>query len=83
MNPVLGVAIYIIIWWLTFFAVLPLGAQSYHEADEEAVAGTERGAPRAHDLGKKALITAGIAAVIWAGVYWAISVNVFQMFSAP
>jgi predicted secreted protein len=81
MSLPLGVAIYIILWWLTFFTVLPLGAQSYHEADEQHVPGTDRGAPRVHDLRKKALIAAGIAALLWIGVYWAITNDVFHLFS--
>ncbi|MBK6704358.1 MAG: DUF1467 family protein [Caulobacteraceae bacterium] len=44
MNIFLGIAIYVIVWWLSFFVMLPMGAQSHHEADEETVPGTERGA---------------------------------------
>lgn len=43
MNIFLGIAIYVIVWWLSFFVMLPMGAQSHHEADEETVPGTERG----------------------------------------
>jgi predicted secreted protein len=79
MSPLLGVAIYIILWWLSFFAMLPIGAQSLHEADEEAAPGVERGAPRIPRLGLKALWAAGVAAVLWLGVAWAISVDLFGM----
>ncbi|MFZ2029706.1 MAG: DUF1467 family protein [Vitreimonas sp.] len=80
MNPIMGVAIYGILWWLSFFIMLPLGAQSLHEADESSVPGVERGAPRAHKLWLKALFAAGIAAVLWLGVAWAISVDLIGMF---
>ncbi|MGE0595169.1 MAG: DUF1467 family protein [Hyphomonadaceae bacterium] len=79
MSLFLGVAIYVILWWLAFFVLLPVGAQSAHEADEEAPAGSERGAPRVHGLGKKALGAAAIAAVLWLGVAWAISVDLVNM----
>ena len=79
MNPVLAFAIYIILWWLSFFIMLPMGAQSLHEANESAPPGVERGAPRAHKLGQKALLAAGIAAVLWLGVAWAISVDLFHI----
>lgn len=75
MNPVLGVAVYIILWWLSFFTMLPMGAQSMHEADEATVPGVERGAPKSHRLKLKALWACGIAAVLWLGVAWAISVD--------
>lgn len=79
MNLFLGIAIYLILWWLAFFTMLPLGAQSLHEADEAAVPGVERGAPKAHKLGLKALLASGIAAVLWLVVAWAISVDLFSM----
>jgi predicted secreted protein len=79
MSPFLGVAIYIILWWLSFFAMLPIGAQSLHEAGEEGAPGVERGAPRLPRLGMKALWAAGVAAVLWLGVAWAISIDLFGM----
>lgn len=79
MNPIMAVAIYGILWWLAFFTMLPLGAQSLHEADEAAAPGVERGAPRAHKLWQKALYAAAIAAVLWLGVAWAISVDLMGM----
>jgi predicted secreted protein len=79
MTPLLSVAIYIILWWLSFFVMLPMGAQSFHEAGEDVPAGSERGAPRVLGLGRKALIAAVIAAVLWLGVAWGVSVDLFGM----
>jgi predicted secreted protein len=79
MNVFLGLAIYLILWWLAFFTMLPLGAQSLHEAGEAAEPGVERGAPKDHRLGLKAMLAAGIAAALWLGVAWAISVDLFHM----
>lgn len=79
MSPVLSAAIYIILWWLSFFVMLPMGAQSFHEAGENVPAGSERGAPKAPSLGRKALYAAGIAAALWLGVAWAVSVDLFGM----
>lgn len=79
MNLFLGVAIYVILWWLSFFTMLPLGAQSPHESDEASAPGIERGAPKVHRLGLKALLASAIAAVLWLGVAWAISVDLFRM----
>jgi predicted secreted protein len=80
MTLFLGIAIFVILWWLAFFVMLPMGAQSLHEADEEGVPGVERGAPRVHDLRKKALWATGIAAVVWLGVAYAISVDLFGVY---
>ncbi len=79
MSLFLGVAIYIILWWLSFFVMLPIGAKSLHEHGEAAEPGVERAAPKIHNLGKKALWAAGIAAVLWVGVAWAVSVDLIGM----
>lgn len=79
MNPFLGVAVYVILWWLAFFTMLPIGAKSAHEAGEQYVPGAEHGAPKIHNLRFKALAAAGIAAVVWLFVAWAISVDLFRM----
>jgi predicted secreted protein len=79
MNLFLGIAIYVICWWLAFFVMLPMGAQSHYEAGEETVPGAERGAPKFHNIRQKALWAAGIAAIVWLGIAWAISVDLWQM----
>jgi predicted secreted protein len=79
-NVFLGVAIYVILWWLSFFTMLPMGAQSLHEAGEDGAPGVERGAPKSHGLGRKALLATAIAAVLWLGVAWAISVDLLQVY---
>ncbi|HWA00858.1 MAG TPA: DUF1467 family protein [Caulobacterales bacterium] len=82
MSPVLAIAVYVIIWWLAFFAVLPLGAKSHHEAGEAPPPGSEAGAPLAHRLPMKAGLAAAIAAVVWLGVYWGVSVDLFGVLRA-
>jgi predicted secreted protein len=79
MNWALGIATYVILWWLALFTMLPMGAQSLHEADEAAEPGVERGAPRVHNLRRKAAWAAAIAAVLWPVVAWAISVDLFHI----
>ena len=81
MNPVLGAAVYLLLWWLAFFTMLPIGARSHHEADQPPPRGSDPAAPLAHKLGLKALLAAGIAAVVWVGVYWAVSVDLFHVIS--
>jgi predicted secreted protein len=65
MSAGFGVAIFVVLWWLAFFAVLPIGARSLHEADEAAAPGVERGAPQRARLGLKAVLAGGIAGLVW------------------
>ena len=61
-------AIYFIIWWLVFFAVLPFGMSQ--EAEKTVVPGADPGAPAAPRLGAKALWTTAISAVLTGLFYW-------------
>lgn len=68
MNFSMGVAIYFIIWWLVLFAVLPIGVRDQQESGA-IVPGTPGSAPSHPQLGKKALLTTTVSAVVFALVY--------------
>ena len=65
MAPVTAVALYIVIWWIALFAVLPIGTKPVAEPD--AATGW-RGVPESPRMGRKVLITTLVAAVIWAAM---------------
>jgi predicted secreted protein len=67
-----AIAIYFVIWWTVLFAVLPFGIRNSHETGEVVQEGNEAGAPVAHGLLRKFLITTVIAAVVFAVLYTAI-----------
>jgi predicted secreted protein len=60
-----GIILYILIWWVTLFAMLPIGTEPRAEAD--ATSGW-RGAPRQPRLGRKLLMTTVVSAVVWGAV---------------
>ena len=62
-------AIYVVVWWITIFAVLPIGVRSQDEAGEVAP-GSEPGAPVAPHLALKAAVTTVVAGVIVVVIYW-------------
>lgn len=64
MDPFTAFAIFILFWWVTFFAVLPFGVRSSAEAREATLPGNDEGAPVQPQLLRKALITTGIASVL-------------------
>ncbi|MGE3142521.1 MAG: DUF1467 family protein [Hyphomonadaceae bacterium] len=61
----LGVAFYLITWWMAFFLLLPIGVRNLDEAGVESARGADRGAPAQPRLVRKALWAAAIAAVVW------------------
>lgn len=64
MGWVSGVTVYVIIWWVVLFAVLPWGVRS---ADSGEPGGAE-GAPLTPRIGLKFLVTTIIAGLIWLAV---------------
>lgn len=74
MSWSIGIATYVVIWWLALFAVLPWGIRPAEEGD----IGHDAGAPRNPRLWKKAAITSVVAAIVWLGVYWVITYHVID-----
>lgn len=73
-------AVYFVVWWLTFVAVLPVGSRSHHEAGAEIVAGSDPGAPLKPRLITKALITTVLAGALTALLLWGISNPLLQAY---
>jgi predicted secreted protein len=63
-----AIAIYVTMWWIVLFAILPLGVRSQHEEGEGGPAGTDPGAPVAPRLLMKAGVTTLVSAVLFAGL---------------
>lgn len=57
------IAVFFVMWWLSFVAVLPIGNRSQVETGH-VVAGTEPGAPATPHLLRRALIATAIAIVM-------------------
>lgn len=64
MGVTTGLVLYAVIWFMTFFIVLPIRIQTQGDLGS-IVRGTHAGSPEHHHLKKKAWITTGIAAVLW------------------
>lgn len=61
-------AFYFILWWLTFFTVLPIGVRTQDE-DDDVTLGTVSSAPSQPMIVKKMLITTAVSAIILALIY--------------
>ncbi len=69
MTPLAGCAIYLVVWWITLFAVLPFGVVSQLEANGKVDGGgNDPGAPVRPLLLRKILATTVIAGVLWSAV---------------
>jgi predicted secreted protein len=64
MNWFSALVMYVVIWWITLFIVLPFGVRGQAEAGD-IVPGSEPGAPVTSNMKRKALLTSAIAFVLW------------------
>jgi len=69
MNWFTGLVLYILIWWVVLFAILPIGTHAVVDPDETS---GWRGAPAAPKLWKKVGITTLAAAAVWLLAFWLI-----------
>jgi predicted secreted protein len=65
MNWVTGIAVYVCIWWVVIFAVLPWGIRTAAPNEQ----GFDAGAPENPRLPMKIAVTTAIASVLWLAFY--------------
>lgn len=75
MDGAMAVAIYIFIWWIVLFAVLPFGVRTQAE-DGHVVPGTVESAPAKPRLLRIFLINTLVSSVVFAIVYFSISYRI-------
>ncbi len=67
MSLPLSISVYFTLWWITLFAILPIGVRSQSEDPSAAMpTGADKGAPVSPMLVKKAIATTVVSAVIFA-----------------
>ncbi|MFI4987292.1 MAG: DUF1467 family protein [Alphaproteobacteria bacterium] len=69
-----GLVSFVIIWWLVLFMVLPWGVRIPDAVEE----GHATSAPVRPRLWLKALVTTGIAILLWAVAFWLASSNLIS-----
>ena len=69
MNWLTGIVVYILVWWVTLFAILPL----WVSPSEPGELGHAAGAPRRPLLRRKLALTTILAAIVWLGIYIVVS----------
>lgn len=83
MTPFTGVAIYLTIWWVVLFAILPIGVQSHAEAGIDLGDGGDPGAPVDPKLKRKFLTTTWVSALIFVLVWLVLHFKLIPLPSLP
>ena len=74
-----SIIVYVLIWWVIFFSVLPFGVQSNKEIFKEKIEGIDPGAPKNPKIAKKFLITTLITSLIFLVIYYLVNINVLNL----
>tara|TARA_Y100001958_G_C21028588_1_gene402437 strand:+ start:297 stop:551 length:255 start_codon:yes stop_codon:yes gene_type:complete len=74
-----SIIIYVMIWWIIFFSVLPVGIQSNKEIFKEKIEGVDPGAPKNPKIAKKFLITTLITTIIFIVIYYLVEINLLNL----
>jgi predicted secreted protein len=82
MDSVMALAIYIFIWWITLFAVLPFGVRTQDE-EGEVVPGTPGSAPAKPRMLRIFVINTLVSTVIFAIVYGVIIYKIITPENIP
>ena len=74
-----SIIVYVLIWWIIFFSVLPVGIQTNKEKFREKIEGIDPGAPINPKIGKKFLITTLITSIIFIVIYYLVEFNLLNL----
>tara|TARA_B100001057_G_scaffold345226_1_gene346294 strand:- start:220 stop:474 length:255 start_codon:yes stop_codon:yes gene_type:complete len=74
-----SIIVYVMIWWVVFFSVLPVGIQSNKESFKDGIEGVDPGAPKNPKIAKKFLITTIITSILFIVIYYLVNNNLFNL----
>ena len=74
-----SIVVYVIIWWVVFFSVLPIGIKHNSKPFENNLEGIDPGAPKNPNIFKKFLYTTLITTVIFVGIYYIVASDHFNL----
>ena len=74
-----SIIVYVMIWWVIFFSVLPVGIRSNKEVFKDKIGGADPGAPKNPKIGKKFLITTLITSIIFLVIYYLVEIDLLNL----
>ena len=74
-----SIIVYVLIWWIIFFSVLPVGIHSKKEKFQEKIEGVDPGAPNNPKIARKFLITTIITSIIFIVIYYLVKLDLLNL----
>ena len=74
-----SIIVYVMIWWIIFFSILPVGIKSNKEVFRDSIEGVDPGAPKNPKIVKKFLITTIITSILFIMIYYIVDLGFFNL----
>jgi predicted secreted protein len=74
-----SIIVYVMIWWIIFFSILPVGIKSNKEVFRDSIEGIDPGAPKNPKIAKKFLITTIITSILFIMIYYIVDLGFFNL----
>ena len=74
-----SIIVFVLIWWIIFFSLLPVGIQSNKQKFQEKIEGADPGAPKNPEIAKKFLITTIITSIIFLVIYYLVKFDLLNL----
>ena len=73
MSTTGSLIVYVSIWWIVFFSVLPIGIKSENKEFKADLQGNDPGAPKNPKIAKKFFLTTVITTVLFLVIYYLVA----------
>ncbi len=74
-----SIIVYVMIWWVVFFSVLPFGIKSNKETFKNSIEGVDPGAPKNPEIAKKFFITTIITSILFIMIYYLVNFDFINL----
>ncbi len=74
-----SIIVYVMIWWIVFFSILPVGIKSNKNFFKDSTGGNDPGAPKNPKIGKKFFITTIITSLFFIMIYYIVDLGLFNL----
>ena len=83
MSLFFAASMYLVIWWIVLFAMLPIGVRTSEEEGEKVVPGAVESAPHVPNLLPKMVATTVVSSIVFAALYVIIVHHVITLDDIP
>ena len=74
-----SIIVYVMIWWIIFLSVLPIGIKSSKSEFQGNLSGNDPGAPKNPNILKKFLLTTFLTTIIFIGIHFMVKAEYLNL----